>query len=66
MYVDNNQVVDGVRLGRAWCCEAKCEGADIWRTIWFIPEDIEGVQVLKVKANFEYQDVLSGRIPLQH
>ena len=64
IFVDNQQVVDGVANGRAWCCSPNRDGADLWPEIWRRLEDLPGlVTVLKVKAHLQYSDVVSGRIP---
>ena len=63
IHVDNKEVVDGVALGEDWCCDARRDGADIWRMIWAILNDLgELVNVVKVKAHLTYQHVLQGRI----
>ena len=63
IHVDNQQVVDGARNGRGWCCSPKRDGADIWRQVWDRLEDLEGlVEVRKVKAHLRFQDVRDGRI----
>ena len=66
IYVDNAQVVDGVRLGRAWCEDAKREGADIWREVWCMLSEMDGIEVLKVKAHRKFVHVLEGRIEFRH
>ena len=67
IHVDNKMVVDGVAHGRAWCCDARREAADLWREVWDRLDEMPGlVQVVKVKAHLSYEDVLSGRIPWKH
>ena len=34
IYVDDLEVVDGIGLGRQWCCFPKRDGADERRQIW--------------------------------
>ena len=63
VHVDNKTVVDGIKHGRKWCCDARREGADLWRQIWDRLEEMPcQVDVVKVKAHMTYQDALSGRI----
>ncbi len=63
IYVDNLQVVEGVKKGRAWCTWAGADGADIWREVWDVLDDIgQYVEVVKVKAHTTWWDVLEGRI----
>ena len=51
IHVDNKEVVDGVQLGAAWCCAANRDGADLWRSIWRILDDLADIHVVKVKAH---------------
>ncbi len=63
VHVDNAEVVDGVRKGRAWCCSATRDGADLWRQVWAILDDLgPEAQVVKVKAHTTPEDVDEGRI----
>ena len=64
IFVDNAEVVEGVQRGRAWGCNPKRDGADLWRQVWDRLDEIgPGVRVCKVKAHLTFQDVLGGRIP---
>ena len=63
VYVDNSQVVDGIALGREWCCFPKRDGADIWRDVWKILKGMDGIKVKKVKAHLKYKDAVGGRLP---
>ena len=62
IHVDNKEVVDGAAQGRAWCCEAKRIGADLWRLIWDSLDELSSVQIVKVKAHLRFSHVLDGRI----
>ena len=43
--------------------DSKSFGADIWREVWDVCEDIgEGAEIVKVKAHTSWWDVLGGRI----
>ena len=54
-------------MAAMWCCDARKEGADLWRQVWDRMEELPGlVQVVKVEAHLTYNDVLSGRSPFQH
>ena len=66
VHVDNAQVVEGVQLGRGWCVCAKREGANIWREIWNMLDELQGIRVVKVKANLKYDHVLERRKAFQH
>ena len=63
IYVDNLEVVNGVGLGRTWCCQANRDGADLWREVWDRLDDMSGlIEVKKVKAHLSLKDVQNGRI----
>ena len=64
IFVDNKGVVDGVKKGEKWCTASGSTGADLWRKIWWMLNELEGqeVSVVKVKAHTGWWDVLSGRI----
>ena len=66
VYVDNAQVVEGVQLGREWGVGSSREGADIWREIWSMLDELQGIRVIKVKAHLNYNQVQEGRIPFHH
>ena len=67
IHVDNKTVVDGVARGRRWCCDARREGADLWKQIWGRLDEMLGlIQVVKVKAHITYDQMREGRIPWQH
>ena len=66
VHVDNQEVVDGVHLGRAWCCVAGRDGADLWRSIWHILDDLSEVEVVKVQAHLKISKVLGGTIDCAH
>ena len=62
VYVDNDQVVQGVQRGRKWCTSSRRDGADLWRSIWTILEELPSVRVVKVKAHLTFAHVVQGRI----
>ncbi len=63
LHVDNAEVVQGWNGTKEWCTDPSRDGADLWRAIWHLREEIgEGVQVLKVKAHTEEEEVAAGRI----
>ena len=63
IHVDSKLVVDGVARGRRWCCDSRREGADLWRQVWDLLDDMPDlIDVVKVRAHLSYQDVLDGRI----
>ena len=67
IHTDNAEVVSGVQMGRELACQAAREGADLWRLVWQMLEDIgPGVEVRKVKAHTTEHDVLEGLIERQH
>ena len=66
IHVDNSQVVDGVQLGKQWCTSSRREGADLWRDIWRLLDDMYGVRVVKVKAHLTFSQVAQGAIEFDH
>ena len=66
IHTDNQQVVDGVRLGKSWPCAPERDGADIWQRVWHQLEDIgPGMHIVKVKAHLPFSKVQDGHISLQ-
>ncbi len=60
---DSAFVVRGFQRGREWCTAATREGADLWRHVWNIHDDIGGgTRVVKVKAHTSEDDVRNGVI----
>ena len=47
IYVDNFEAVNVVGLGRAWCCQANRDGADLWREVWGRFDDVSGLIEVK-------------------
>ena len=66
IHVDNSQVVEGVQCGKQWCISSRREGADLWRGIWWLLEELQGVRVVKVKAHLTFSHVLQGAIEFDH
>ncbi len=68
LHVDCQAVIDGVAQGREYCTSAKREGADLWRRIWPLIEDIGlspgALTFVKVKAHCTLADVREGRLTL--
>ncbi len=63
LHVDNLEVVIGFQLGEDWCVNPRRDGAELWRAIWGYMRDIGGgVDVLKVKAHTEIEEVEDGII----
>ena len=63
IHVDNAQVVRGFQQGKQWCVNSRSCGADIWREVWEVYDEIGGgVEVRKVKAHTFWWDVLAGKI----
>ena len=60
---DSAFVVGGLKKGKKVCTAAGHEGADLWRELWPIWEDLEGtVSVVKVQAHATWVQVMEGRI----
>ena len=34
IHTDNQQLVDGWKAGKRWCCASNRDGADLWRSFW--------------------------------
>ena len=66
VHVDNAQVVDGVQLGKQWCTSSRREGADLWRSIWALLEELPSVRIVKVKAHLTFAHVVQGTIQFDH
>jgi len=66
IWVDNQEVVDGWRKGRAWCCSAARSSADLWRKFWAKIEDIgaDGICIEKCKGHATQADIDVGRSTL--
>ncbi len=69
LHVDCQAVVDGVNEGRAYCTSSRREGADLWRKIWPLIEDIglssAGLTFIKVKAHCTLDEVREGRLSMK-
>ena len=66
VHVDNQEVVDGVQQGSLWCCAAGRDGADLWKSLWHILDDLAGVDVVKIKDHSKYSHVMEGTITCAH
>ena len=65
MHTDNQQVVDGSQNGKSWSCAPERDGADIWRDIWRLLDDIGlRVRIMKVEAHLLFIRLLEGHMPL--
>jgi ribonuclease HI len=63
IYCDNAAVVQGFDRGKEFCVSSKARGADLWRQVWFMLDEIGGdVRMVKVKAHTTWADVLPRRI----
>ena len=63
IFVDSANVVDGMAAGEKWCTHSNRDGADLWKSIWQIMDDLLGlVEVKKVKAHLTFSHVMDGRI----
>ena len=68
IYCDNLEVVKGVEKGKTYCTAAAREGADLWRRIWRIMDEIgDSVAVRWIPGHTTWINVLEGKItPHQH
>ena len=67
IHTDNAEVVGGFQMGKERACQASREGADLWRLVWQLLEEIgPGVEICKVKAHTTESDVLEGLIDHDH
>ena len=47
VYVDNASVVDGAAAGEKWCTRSKRDGADLWRDIWCMLNELPNLVEVK-------------------
>ena len=62
IHVDNQAVLDGVELGRAWCTSSRVAEADLWRSVWDQLDQVRAigpVEFKKVKAHTSWMDLLN-------
>ena len=62
IHVDNQAVLDGVELGRAWCTSSRAAEADLWRSVWDQLDQVRAigpVEFKKVKAHTSWMDLLN-------
>ena len=65
VHTDNQDVVDGVACGRAWCTSSRSADADLWREVWDLLDlkrAIGEVFVVKVRAHTGWKELLERRI----
>ncbi len=66
IYVDNQEVVDGCQKGRKWSTAANRDGADLWRAIWDILDQVgKEISICKVKAHTHEEDIEAGIITVE-
>ncbi len=63
IYCDNAAVVRGFSNGKDHCISSKARGADLWRQVWFLLEELgDDIRIVKVKAHTTWADVLLRRV----
>ena len=63
IWVDNQELLDGLAKGEQWCCSSARAAADLWRTFWHKMADIgpAGISMAKTKGHASEADVQAGR-----